>query len=292
MTVSESVSGGALLELARKAHKTLEPLHVVAYFSPESAAAYKAVGAKGLQAYFGVRSAPMGVVAPEVVVSTFYNFAPYLVARAIPSVWDVTTPEELTEARYDGVDATYRRILGDDVLASSEMVEAAAIAREAASDLSAEGRPLFAGHARLDWPETPHLQLFHAQTLLREHRGDGHIAALVLARLDGLEALITHLGLGHGSSAGMPEQMVRATRGWNDEDWDAGLARARERGLIDADNRCTDAGLALRDAIEAQTDAAATQPYERIGVERTNRLRDLARPWSRAISEQLFGGAS
>lgn len=291
MTVSESVSGSTLPELARKAHKTLEPLHVVAYFSPESAAAYQAIGVKGLQAYFGVRSAPMGVVAPEVVVATFYNFAPYLVARAIPSVWELTTPEALTAARYDGVDATYRRILGDAVVESGEMAEAAAIAREAATGLSPEGRPLFAGHAALAWPEPPHLQLFHAQTLLREHRGDGHIAALVLARLDGLEALVTHLGLEGHSSAGMPEKMVRATRGWSDEDWAAGVARARDRGLVDADSRCTDAGRALRAAVEAQTDAAATQPYEHIGAERTNRLRDLARPWSRAISEQLFGGA-
>jgi hypothetical protein len=265
-------------------------LHVVAYFSPEAGDAYKALGTKGRQAYFGVRSAPMGIVAPGVVVSTFYNFAPYVVDRAVPSVWEVTTPEALYQARFDGVDATYRRILGNDVVDSSEMTEAAEIAREAASDLSTEGRPLFAGHARLDWPEPPHLQLFHAQTLLREHRGDGHIAALVLARLNGLEALITHLGMAAGGTAGMPLQMVRATRGWTDEDWDAAVARTKARGLIDDAGECTAAGRTLRETIEDQTDGSATQPYERIGVEATNRLRDLARPWSRAISEQLFGG--
>jgi hypothetical protein len=291
MTVSESVSGDvALAELARKAHKTLEPLHVVAYFSPEATDAYRATGARGLQSYFGVRSAPMGIVAPEVVVASFYNFAPYVVARAVPSVWDATTPEALFQARLDGVDATYRRILGDDVVSSSEMAEAAAIAREAATGLAMEGRPLFAGHARLDWPEPAHLQLFHAQTLLREHRGDGHVAALALARLDGVEALVTHLGLA-GPGGSMPLQMVRATRGWTDEDWDAGVARTKARGLVGGDGACTDAGRALRESIEAQTDAAALEPYERLGTERTNRLRDLARPWSRAISEQLFGGA-
>jgi hypothetical protein len=289
MTVSESVSGTALAELARKAHKTLEPLHTTAYFSPEATESYKALGTKGLQAYFGVRSAPMGIVAPDVVVSTFYNFAPYVVARAIPSVWDVTTPDALYQARYDGIDATYRRILGDEVLNSSEMVEAATLAREAATGLAIEGRPLFAGHSQLTWPDTPHLQLFHAQTLLREHRGDGHIAALALARLDGVEALVTHLGLA-GPGGSLPLQMVRATRGWTDEDWDAGVERTKARGLIDADGVCTDAGRALRDSLEAQTDAAAVEPYERIGVEATNRLRDIARPWSRAISEQLFGG--
>jgi hypothetical protein len=276
-------------ELARKAHRTLEPMHAQSYFSPEAAEAYTAAGAKGtLQAYFGVRSAPMGKVAVEVVVATFYNFAPYVVAKAIPSVWDVTTPEALLEARLVGVDATYRRILGDEVLASEEMAEAAALAREATTVLRGEGRPLFAGHARLDWPEPAHLQLFHAQTLLREHRGDAHVAALMLAGLDGVEVLVSHLSV-TPEGALMSEAVVRATRGWTDEDWNAGVARTRERGLIDGDGRATEAGQALREQIEAQTDAASTAPYLHLGEDKTNRLRELVRPWSRAISEQTFG---
>jgi hypothetical protein len=273
---------------ARKAHRTLEPLHVVAYFSPDSAAAYLEAGAKGgRQAYFGVRSAPMGIVNSDVVVSTFYNFAPYLIAKAIPAVWERTTPEKLINARYAGVDATYRRILGDEAVESSDMAEAAELAREATTALRIEGRPLYAGHAGLEWPKEPHLVLFHAQTLLREHRGDGHIAALVLADLDGLEALLTHLGLGDGT--GMPEKMARATRGWTDEDWEGGLERLRERGLIDADNHCTEAGRALRATIEAQTDAAAAAAYRHLGSQRTERLRELARPWSKLIAAQMFG---
>jgi hypothetical protein len=277
-------------EIARKAHRTLEPLHTIAYFSPDAAAAYDAVGARGgLRGYFGVRSAPMGVVTAEVVVATFYNFAPYLVAKAIPSVWEATTPEQLIEARYAGIDATYRRVFGDAVVASSEMAEAAALAREATTALPLEGRPLAAGHAALPWPEPAHLQLFHAQTLLREHRGDGHVAALVLAGLDGLEALITHLGT--EDRAAMSEQMVRATRGWTDEDWEAGVRRTRDRGLIDDEGRCTDAGRELRAAIEAQTDVAAAAPYQHLGADKTQRLRELARPWSRAIAADMFGPA-
>ncbi|MBV9486303.1 MAG: hypothetical protein JO246_09625, partial [Frankiaceae bacterium] len=133
--------------------------------------------------------------------------------------------------------------------------------------------------------EPPHLQLFHAQTLLREHRGDGHIAALVLADLDPLDALITYLAHGKGQN----EAMVRATRGWTDDEWDAGLARARERGLVDETGAFTPAAAAQRDEIEAQTDAAAAAPYELLGEERMQRLRDLVRPWSRSVSEQLFG---
>ncbi|HVT20537.1 MAG TPA: hypothetical protein VHE57_04010 [Mycobacteriales bacterium] len=272
--------------LARKAHRTLEPLHTCCYFAAEMTDAYAAAGAKGtMRAYFAVRSAPMGIVPLEVVVATFFNFAPHLVARAIPSVWESTTPAAMIAARYDGVDAAYRRILGEQVVGSAEMAEAAALAREATTALSPLGRPLFAGHAALPWPEPPHLQLFHAQTLLREHRGDAHVAALMLANLDAIGALVTHVA----SDAGVSEAMIRATRGWTDEEWDAGKARVVERGLVSGD-ALTEAGVAVRDLVEWQTDEASTAPYEHLGEERVQRLRDLARPWSRAITTDLFGG--
>jgi hypothetical protein len=272
--------------LARKAHRTLEPLHTCCYFAPEMGDAYAAAGAKGtMRAYFGVRSAPMGIVPLEVVVATFYNFAPHLVAQAIPAIWESTTPEALLAARYAGVDVAYRRMLGDDVVESAEMAEAAELAREATTALSALGRPLFAGHAALPWPEPAHLQLFHAQTLLREHRGDGHVAALTLAGLDAIGALVTHVATGEG----LLLPMIRATRGWTDEEWNAGEARVVARGLV-KEGALTDAGRALRDQIEAQTDEAAAAPYEHLGEANVSRLRDLARPWSKTISAELFGG--
>jgi hypothetical protein len=273
--------------LARKAHKTLEPLHVISYFAPEPTEAVTALGVKGeRRAYFASRSAPMGRVSLEVVVATFFNFNPVIVAKAIPSVWEITTPEAVTEARYAGVDAAYRRILGDDVLGSAEMAEAAELAREATTVCKPAGRPLYAAHAALPWPTQPHLQLFHAQTLLREYRGDAHVAALTLAGLDGVEALVGYAPLGQG----MPVSLLRATRAWSDEAWDAATARMQERGLITADGSLTEAGLTQRHAMEAQTDLASAAPYLHLGEERTTRLRDLARPWSRIMSEQLFGG--
>lgn len=273
-------------ELARKAHRTLEPLHTMCYFAAEMNEAYAAAGAKGtMRAYFGVRSAPMGIVPLEVVVATFFNFAPAVVAQAIPSVWDTTTPEALIAARYAGVDVAYRRILGNDVVESADMQEAAQLAREATAVLSGLGRALYAGHAALPWPDPPHLQLFHAQTLLREHRGDGHVAALTLAGLDAVGALVTYLAHGDGSTAAL----IRATRGWSDEEWAAGEARVVERGLM-KDGALTEAGRTLRDRIEAQTDEAAAAPYEHLGEARVERLRNLVRPWSKAITTDVFGG--
>lgn len=275
-------------ELARKAHRTLEPLHIVAYFAPEPGEHYAELGIKGgMRSYFASRSAALGQVPVEVVVSTFFNFSPALVGQAIPSVWEATTPEAVLAARYASIDRAYRRMLGDDVIESAEMAEAAALAREATTVLRIEGRPLYAAHASLPWPDESHLQLFHAQTLLREHRGDGHIAALVLADLDPLDALLTYLAHGQG----MNEAMTRATRGWSDVEWDAAVVRARERGLIDDAGGFTAAGAAQRDTIEAQTDAAAAAPYVHLGFERTERLRELARPWARAVSSEMFGTA-
>jgi hypothetical protein len=271
---------------ARKAYRTLEPLHIVAYFADEPGERYAALGIKGgMRGYFASRSAALGRVPAEVVIATFFNFNPALVRKAIPSVWEVTTPEAVLEARYAGVSDAYRRILGEEVLASAEMAEAAELAREATMGLRVEGRPLYAAHASLPWPEPAHLQLFHAQTLLREHRGDGHIAALVVAGLDAVEALVTYAPIG----LALPPDALRATRAWSDEEWNDGIERARARGLLDAEGALTAVGVEVRATIEAQTDAAAIAPYRQLGAERTERLRNLARPWSRAISEAMFG---
>jgi hypothetical protein len=273
-------------DLARKAHKTLEPLHVLTYFAPEPGERYTALGIKGgMRGYFASRSAPLGRVPADVVVATFFNFSPVGIHKTIPSVWEVTTPEAVVEARYAGTSEAYRRVLGDDIVASAEMAEAAALAREATTVLRPEGRPLYAAYAALDWPEPAHLQLFHAQTLLRESRGDAHIAALVVAGLDAVEALVTHAQTG----LGLPEAILRTTRGWPDEAWDAATERMRDRGLVGADGSLTEAGTELRARLEAQTNAADAAPYLHLGPERTDRLRGLARPWSKAITEAMFG---
>jgi hypothetical protein len=273
-------------ELARKAHKTLEPLHVLTYFAAEPGERYTALGIKGgMRGYFASRGAAFGLVPAEVVVATFFNFSPVGIHKTFPSVWEVTTPEAVLEARYAGTSDAYRRVLGDDVLASAEMAEAAALAREATTALGVEGRPLYAANASLDWPEPAHLQLFHAQTLLRESRGDAHIAALVLAGLDPVEALVTYAPTGQG----LPVAMLRSTRGWTDEQWDAGQVRAQDRGLMDADGGLTAAGTELRELIETQTNAADAAPYLHLGPERTERLRELARPWSKTITQAMFG---
>src|SRR5207302_7438913 len=135
-------------------------------------------------------------------------------------------------ARLDAADAALRRALGEAV-GAPEMARAAALARTAAEAVSehVEGRPLFAAHARLDWPEEPHLVLWHAQTLLREYRGDGHVAALVAAGLDAPEALITH-----GATATVGMDVLQRSRAWPQEEWRAADDRLRYRGWLDPDD--------------------------------------------------------
>jgi hypothetical protein len=191
----------------------------------------------------------------------------------------------VTEARLEAADASLRRMLGDAV-DSPEMKRAAELARSAAERAAEEraGRPLFAGHAGLTWPEVPHVVVWHAQTLLREFRGDGHIAALVMNDLDPVEALVMHVASGE-----VPTAFLRATRGWSDAEWDAGVTRLCERGWVEhpsADDKAlalTGTGTAVRQEIEDATDRMAVFPYQALGEDACAELRTLARPFSRAV---------
>jgi hypothetical protein len=265
--------------VARKMSRTLEPYHGIVYFLPEATEAYAALGITGRDGYFASRAAAMGPVSAGVVVATFFNFNPALVHHAIPKAWSITTPDALVAARRDAVDRGLRRLIGDAV-DSDAMVRAAALARRAAAGCTTPGRALYAGHASLEWPDEPHLVLWHALTLIREFRGDGHIACLVRAQLDAVEALVTH-----AASGAVPRAALQATRAWGDDEWNAAVGRLEQRGLVDGQGAFTDAGTQLREQIEADTDRLALPAWEALGQDGCDELREIVRPWSRAISE-------
>ena len=266
----------------------MEPLHGMVYFAPEAGRSYERLGLRAEAGYFASRSAAMGAVGAETVIAIFFNFYPGLVRDVIPEAWSVAPPGAVLAARLEAADAALRRMLGAAV-GSPETVRAASLARRAAERASTryEGRPLFAAHAGLAWPDSPHLELWHAQTLLREYRGDGHIAALVMHDLDPVEALVLHLATGD-----LPEAFLKGTRGWPDALWEDGVDRLVRRGLVTrvepsanhgATVALTDPGRACREAIEAETDRAAVFAYEGLGEEGCAELRALARPLSRAV---------
>jgi len=266
--------------IARKTWRTLEPIHGMIYFVPEATEQYRRIGIADRQVgYFASRSAPMGEASAELVIATFYNFNPDSIRAAIPQVWQEVRPEEFVDARFEAADRALRRLLGDAVT-SDEMVVASRLARNAAIAACdrLEGRPLFAGHATLAWPDMPHLVLWHAQTLLREFRGDGHIAALVADDISGIEALIIHDGTGAVGS-----DVLQNPRNWSDEAWTSAVDRLIDRGLLDPDGTLSDLGAERRQWVEDRTDVLALTPYEAIGEDGCDELRRLARPFSQAI---------
>ncbi|WP_328979307.1 SCO6745 family protein [Streptomyces canus] len=257
----------------RRCHNPLNSLHAAHYFSPDLGRELAAIGVTHPRAVnFAVRAAALGPVGPGAVTAAFYNYKHELVAEHVPAVWRTAAPERVLAARARAVDATLRRLLGEQAVASDEMAEAARLALRATEACSRAARPLYSAHADLPVPQEPHLAFWHAATLLREHRGDGHLAALMSAGLDGLEALVTHTATGRG----MTPPWVSTTRGWTQQEWDAAVGRLRERGLLDADGELTERGVAMREEIEAETDRLDRAPYEHLGAEDVRRLTELA----------------
>jgi hypothetical protein len=271
--------------LAGRTARLLEPLHALGYFAPEVEAEVSGVGVrKGRGSYFASRSAAMGRVGAGPVAATFYVFNPSLVAHFIPAAWDAASPDDVVAARYRGVSAAWTRLLGAEALVADEVREAADLARTATDGCTVAGRPLYAAHADLAWPDEPHMALFHALTLLREHRGDGHVAALIGADLSGIEALVTHTATGKGFT----QAAAQATRAWPDEEWAAAVAGLAERGLMTSDGELTEEGGALRTAVERRTEDSAFSPWEHLGEAGTARLTELCRP---LVTTALTNGA-
>lgn len=244
--------------VARRLFELTEPISLVNFSSPEPNDSMAELGFRNYwDGYFAGRSAPLGRVPAEVVHAAFYNFADGEVARHIPKVWDTTTPEAAHAAREQGCVAALRRILGDLVEAPG-LARAAALLAKASTTAPTEGRVMYAGLRTLPMPEEPVARLWHAANMLREHRGDGHIAALVSERIGGTEAHVLSalaMGVYPAESFGRVHHLPQARLA---EVMD-GL---RNRGLLDASGRLTDNGRATKARIEALTDTLAEAPYE------------------------------
>ncbi|MFB7611821.1 SCO6745 family protein [Streptomyces gardneri] len=268
----------------------LEPLHALLYYAPEAFDEAAALGydtAERWPSYFAWRSAPLGAAGPVEVTSAFYSFSPGMVARYVPDAGEgaAAAPADVLAARLRAVDRTYRAVLGEDTVKSPELAEAAALARRAAEAAGTQGRPLAAANAALPWPEAPHLVLWQAATILREHRGDGHLAALLVAGLDPVEALVSFAAVGAAPEA------VFESRGWSAVEWSAARARLVARGVLGADGAVTEEGRALRAQVESRTDELAAAPWDALGPDGTARLAELlGGPWLSAIGSGLLPG--
>jgi len=244
--------------VARRLFELTEPISLVNFFSPEPNDAMAALGFRGYwDGYFAGRAAPLGRVPAEVVHAAFYNFADGEVARHLPKVWDTTTPEAAHAARERGCVSALRRILGD-LVDTPGLARAADLLATASTGAPTEGRVMYAGLRALPMPEEPVARLWHAANMLREHRGDGHIAALVSGRIGGIEAHVLSaldMGIHPAESFGRIHHLPKARLA-------EVMGGLRDRGLVDVDGRLTDTGRATKARIEALTDALAEAPYE------------------------------
>jgi hypothetical protein len=250
-----------------------EPLHAVTYFAPEARAAFEGAGLRGFwRGYFAGRAAPLGAVPAAPVTALFFSFAPAMVTRALPDVWHRASPNQALAARLDGAVAALRAVLPDD---PERWTAAADLLELAAGAAVTDGRALAAANAALPRPAEPLARLWQAATVLREHRGDGHITALVTAGLTGCQALVLRDALYGG------RDQLQPNRGWTDTEWDAAATALTARGWLTGDGRPTPEGEAAHAAVEGRTDELAAQPW--IDVDEA-RLVDLLTPMAAAAS--------
>jgi hypothetical protein len=275
--------------LPRRMWHQLEPLHAVLYYAPEAFEEAAGLGydvSTRWPSYFAWRLAPLGAVGAGLAASACYSFRPQMVAGHVPAAWAVAAPEQVLAARLRAVDRAFRAMFGGQI-GSPGLAEAAGLARDAALTAGTAGRTLAAANADLPWPSEPHLVLWQAITVLREHRGDGHIAALVTANLDPCEALVSFAAIGAAP------QETFASRSWTEAEWSAARQRLESRGWVDAAGRATDRGRDGRDEIEWRTDRLAEAPWQELGADRAKRLADLVGPLLGAVLESgLLPGTS
>jgi hypothetical protein len=251
-----------------------EPICLVNFFSDEPNESMKELGFPTYwDGYFAGRAAPLGRVPAEVVHAAFYSFADGEVARHIPRVWDTTTPDAAHAARQRGCVAALRRIL-EDLVDTPELARAADLLATASTSAPLEGRVMYAGLRSLPMPEEPVARLWHAANMLREHRGDGHVVALVAERIGGTEAHVLNAldaGIYPAETFGRIHHLptVRLAQVMN------GL---RDRGLLDAEGHLTGTGRATKDRIEALTDLLAEAPYCGLTTAELDELASLLEP--------------
>jgi helix-turn-helix protein len=257
-------------------HMAINLVHRLVYFVPEAAEEYAALGVKGAGGYFGSRAAPMGAVPDEVVIATFYNFSPLAVTSAMPGVWEAASPESWQAARFRVVRRALERVGVE--LSTQQITEARSLIDPVVAGLDLAGKPLAAANAAVALPEDPMVALWQQVTVLREWRGDVHIAVLVTNEVGPCECLVLQVGTGR-----FPLRLARATRRWDETEWAAASVRLAERGWVAADGTVTPAGIEERDRLEDDTDRLCAPIWRPVGDHGAARLGELIAPIHAAI---------
>jgi hypothetical protein len=266
-------------DLARRLWRAIEPLHAVVYFHPGPPAALGLLGLKGFwMAYFAGRFGPLGAVEPAPVTALAFNFAPRRVTRALPDAWSFAAPPAVVAAWAEAGAQVLRDTLVSADGTPEALDELTDLLTGAARACSCDGRALAAAWQAVEAGDDVHARLWWAATVLREHRGDGHVTAAVSLGLRGIDAAVTHAG-----TPAVERGTLQQTRGWTDDEWSAARAGLQSRGLLDDTGTLTGSGADLRQRLEQLTDELAVDPIHHLGPEATERAIELAVPLSRQI---------
>jgi hypothetical protein len=255
-----------------------EPVHAMTYFAPEGRAAFETAGLRGFwRGYFAGRAAPLGPIGPAPVIALFNGFAPAMVQRALPAVWSMIEPAAALDARAVGSAAALRRLAPD-----AAVVERVASGLETAvARLELPGRALGAANVDLPRREDPYERLWQATATLREHRGDGHVAALVAVGFAGLPMLVLRAALDIG------RDQLQPTRGWTDDEWNAATTELVANELLDEAGRVTETARQLIAEVERATDEAAAHAWAALEPDEITLLASELLPIARACVAEL-----
>jgi len=261
---------------ARRLFDRFEPIHALTYFAPEAREALAQAGFRGFwMSYFGARAAPLGAVGPDVVTAVFYNFAPSHVARAVPAAWEFASPSDALRVREDSAVAALRRC---GITDGADVRTAADLLATAAATAPLGGRPLFAANRALPWPAEPAARLWHASTLLREQRGDAHVAVLVANGVGGRDCNVLH-----ALADRVPREFIMRSREYDDREWQTCVDRLRAGGFVDGQGALTDSGREFKQHLEDSTDRVSLSAFDALDDDELERLFRTLTPLTRAV---------
>ena len=263
-------------KILRDVHMAVNVAHRFVYFVPEAAEEYAAIGVEGRGAYFGSRAAPLGPVPHEVVLATFYNFAPRAVSAGMQGVWAVATPEALQAARNRAAQRALERV--GPTMTPEQIAEARTIIDPVVAALDHAGKPLAAANAALALPSDAITALWQQVTVIREWRGDAHLAVLQFNGIGPCDCMVLQVGTGR-----FPLGVTQATRQWNEQEWAASIERLAARGWAEASGALTPAGLEARERIEDDTDRLCASIWAPVGEAAAARLTELIAPINTAM---------
>ena len=265
--------------IVRSVHSAISMAHRPAYFVPEANEEYAALGVEpGRGTYFASRTAPMGAVPDEVILATFYNFSEQAVRTAeIGKVWAGASPEALQAARFRAVRRSFDRV--GCTPTTEQIVEARALIDPVVAELSYAGKPLAAANAAVPLPDDALLALWQQVTILREWRGDVHIALLIANDIGPCACMVLQVGTGR-----FPLGITQATRQWNEQQWAQAIVELGARGWVHADGSMTETGTAAREHLESETDRLCEPIWKPIGETGAKRLAELLDPIHVAMS--------